>query len=368
MRGIEAKVVLEVKERSFDTPAKVVKLFKIGRRATMSGKIGDEEFEITRIKPDTDKAKREVKDRGFIFKGDEIEATIRAQLAAQLLREIPKRFCASGEEKFGINVVFLALGVNEMAKGRVLTVRVFETKEEELVFQGDSGHGIEGIEATVGDKETRNGDRIAIEQGDTGIVFIHKGPGLNDGICIALFQQIEESDSVELMIAAVFGIERDKGIRVINSGDVEVSAVAGQQMQAKFGFCEGETRIEAIEQCGEEIIIEFGALANEGGSGRSGEYGAFGITEVEEAMDFTPDRAFLHGHHEQDKILERKAAVTGKVATGVEDKTVQMILNRVDGAKEGLMDQRGSQQNGHKRYLLESEWNTHFQGRICLIS
>ena len=92
MRGIEAKVVLEVKERSFDTPAKVVKLFKIGRRATMSGKIGDEEFEITRIKPDTDKAKREVEDRGFIFRGDEIEATIGAQLAAQMLRKKPKRF------------------------------------------------------------------------------------------------------------------------------------------------------------------------------------------------------------------------------------------------------------------------------------
>lgn len=92
MRGIDAKVVLEVKERSFDTPAKVVKRLKIGGRAAMSGEIGDKEFEITRIKPDTNKAKREVEDRGFIFRGDEIEATIGAQLAAQMLRKKPKRF------------------------------------------------------------------------------------------------------------------------------------------------------------------------------------------------------------------------------------------------------------------------------------
>ena len=70
--------MLEVEERSFDTPAKVVKRLKIGRRAAMSGEIGNKEFVITRIKPDANKAKREVEDRGFIFRRDEIEATIRA--------------------------------------------------------------------------------------------------------------------------------------------------------------------------------------------------------------------------------------------------------------------------------------------------
>ena len=92
MRGIEAKVVLEVEERSFDTPAKVVKHLKIGRRAAMPGEIGDKEFVITRIKANTNKAKPEVEDRGFIFRKDEIEATIRAQLAAQMLRKILKGF------------------------------------------------------------------------------------------------------------------------------------------------------------------------------------------------------------------------------------------------------------------------------------
>jgi len=92
VRGIEAKIVLEVKERSFDTPAKVVKRLKIGGRAAMSGEIGDKEFIITCIKPDTNKAKREMKDRGFILWRDEIEATVGAQLAAQMLREIAKRF------------------------------------------------------------------------------------------------------------------------------------------------------------------------------------------------------------------------------------------------------------------------------------
>ena len=99
-----------------------------------------------------------------------------------------------------------------MTKGRAQTVWVFEPKEEELVFQGDGSHGIESVEAAVGDKETRTGDRIAIDQGDEGIIFIHKGTRLNDGIGIALLQQIMKSNRVELMIAAVFGIVRDKGI------------------------------------------------------------------------------------------------------------------------------------------------------------
>lgn len=58
----------------------------------MSGEIGDKEFEITCIKPDTNKAKLEVEDRRFIFRRDEIEATIGAQLAAQMPRKIPKGF------------------------------------------------------------------------------------------------------------------------------------------------------------------------------------------------------------------------------------------------------------------------------------
>ena len=221
-----------------------------------------------------------------------------------------------------------------MAKGRALTVWVFEPKEEELVFQGDGGHGIESVEAAVGDKETRTGDRIAIDQGDEGIIFIHKGTRLNDSIGIALFQQIVKSNRVELIIATVFGIVRDKGIGVFIRGDVVVGPVAGQQMKAEFGFCEGETGIEAFEQGRKEIVVELGALANESGSGRPGEDGVFGITEVEKAMDFTVDRAFLHGHHEQDQILERKAAVAGKVPTGAEDKTVQMFFHSVDGLKE----------------------------------
>ena len=115
-----------------------------------------------------------------------------------------------------------------MAKGRVLTVGVFEPKEKELVFQGDGGHGIESVEAAVGDKETRTGDRIAIDQGDEGIIFIHKGTGLNDGISIALFQQVVKSNRVELMIAAVFGIVRDKGLGIFIRGDVVVGPVASQ--------------------------------------------------------------------------------------------------------------------------------------------
>ena len=155
-----------------------------------------------------------------------------------------------------------------MTKGRAQIVWVFEPKEEELVFQGDGSHGIESVEAAVGDKETRTGDRIAIDQGDEGIIFIHKGTRLNDGIGIALLQQIMKSNRVELIIAAVFGIVRDKGIGVIIRGDVEVGTVAGQEMQSEHGFSEGETRIEAVEQGGEEIIIELGALANESGRGR----------------------------------------------------------------------------------------------------
>ena len=58
----------------------------------MSGEIGDKEFEITCIKPDTNKAKLEVEDRRFIFRRDEIEATIGAQLAAQMPRKIPKGY------------------------------------------------------------------------------------------------------------------------------------------------------------------------------------------------------------------------------------------------------------------------------------
>jgi len=221
-----------------------------------------------------------------------------------------------------------------MAKGRALTVGVFEPKEEELVFQGDGGHGIESVEAAVGDKEARTGDRIAVDQGDTGIVFVHKGTGLNDGIGIALFQQIKESDRVELMIAAIFGIVGDKGIRIFICGDVEVSPVAGQQMQAKFGFSEGKTRIEAIEQSGEETIVELGTLANEGGSRRHGSQGAPGITETEEAMDLTFDRAFLHGHHEQNQILERKATAAGKIPTRMKDEIVRMFFHSVEGVKE----------------------------------
>lgn len=334
MRGIEAEVVLEEKERSFDTPAKVVKLLKIGQRAEIPGEIGDKEFVIACVKFDTNKAKRETEDRGLIVRGNKIEATVRVQLAALLRGEIAKRLVASGKEQFRIDIAFLAFGIDEMTKGRKLTVGVFETKEEELIFQGDGGHGIESVEAAVCDKETRTGDGITIDQCDTGIVFVHKGAGLNDGVGITLFQQIEESDRVELMIAAVFGIVRDKGIRVFIGWDVEVGTVAGQQMQAELGFCEREARVEALEQGREEIIVELGALANEGGSGRSGAQGAVGITEVEEAMDFTSDRAFLHGHHEQDQVLERKATVAGKVPTGMADKIVRIFFHSVDGVKE----------------------------------
>lgn len=275
-----------------------------------------------------------MEDGRFIVRGNEIEATLRVQLAAQRRREIPKRLQTSGKEQFRIDIEILTIGANEMAKGRIMTIWVFEAKEEELVFQGYGGHGIEGIEAAVGDKEAGAGDGIAIDQGDASVVFIHKGTGLNDGIGIALFQQIEESDSMELIIAAVFGIVRDKGIGVFICGDIEVGTVAGQQMQAELGFCEGETRIEALEHSREEIIIELGSLANEGGSGRAGAQGAFGITEAEEAVDFTLDRAFLHGHHEQDHVLERKETVAGKVPTGMEDKIVQIVFHSVDGVKK----------------------------------
>ena len=60
MSGIKAKVVLEEKERSFDTPAKVIKLFEIGQRAAIPGEIGDEEFVIARVKLKANKAKREI--------------------------------------------------------------------------------------------------------------------------------------------------------------------------------------------------------------------------------------------------------------------------------------------------------------------
>jgi len=136
------------------------------------------------------------------------------------------------------------------------------------------------------------------------------------------------------MIAAVFGIVRDKGIRVFIRGDVEVSTVAGEQMQAEFGFRERETFVKTIEQRKEEMVIELGTLVNEGGRGRPGGQGLFWITEAEEAVDFTADRACLHGHHEQDQVLERKATVTGKVPTGMKDKIVRMFFHSVDSAKE----------------------------------
>ena len=334
MRGIKAKVVLEEKERSFDTPAKVIKLFEIGQRAAIPGEIGDEEFVIARVKLKANKAKREMEDRGFIVRIDEIEATVRVELAAQLRREIPKRLVASGKEEFRIDIAFLAFSVSEMAKGRTLTSGAFDAKEEELVLQRDSRHGIKSVKAAVGNKKTRAGDRIAIDQGDAGIIFIHKGSRLNDSISIALFQQVKESDRMKLMIAAVFGIVRDKGIRVFIRGDVEVGTVAGEQMQAEFGFRERETFVKTIEQRKEEMVIELGALVNEGGRGRPGGQGLFWITEAEEAMDFTADRACLHGHHEQDQVLERKATVTGKVPTGMKDKIVRMFFHSVDSAKE----------------------------------
>ncbi len=98
MRGIKTEVVLEVKERSFDPPAKVVKCLKIRQRAAISGEIGNEVFVITGVKPEGNKAKRETEDRGHIVRGNEIEATVRGQFAAELGREIPKRLDASGKE------------------------------------------------------------------------------------------------------------------------------------------------------------------------------------------------------------------------------------------------------------------------------
>ena len=98
VRGIKAEVVLEVKERSFDPPAKVVKCLKIRQRAAISGEIGNEVFVITGVKPEGNKAKRETEDRGHIVRGNEIEATVRVQFAAELGREIPKRLDASGKE------------------------------------------------------------------------------------------------------------------------------------------------------------------------------------------------------------------------------------------------------------------------------
>ena len=95
MRGIEAKVVFEAKERSFDTPAKMVKLFDIGQRAAIPGEIGDEEFVIACVKLKADKAKRKMEDSGLIVRGDEIEATVRVEFAAQLRREIAKRPASS---------------------------------------------------------------------------------------------------------------------------------------------------------------------------------------------------------------------------------------------------------------------------------
>ena len=334
MRGIETEIVLEVKERGFNAPAKVVEFFNIGERAATSREIGNEVFRIAVVKPDTNKAEREAEDRGFIVQGDKIEATVGTQFTGLQGREIAKRDCASGEEEFGIDRVIILVRDNEMVKRRARAVRIFEAKEEELVFLGDGSHGIEGIEAAVSDKEAGAGDRIAVHKGDASIVFIHKGTGLNDGIGIAPFQKIEESDGVELIIAAVIGIVRDKGIGVFISGDVEVGTVAGQEMQAEFGFTEGETRIEALEQGKKEIIFELCALANEGGGRGSGTQGEIGITNVEEAKDFTAERAFLHGHHEQDHVLERKATVAGEVPTGAEDKIVQMIFHSVDVLKE----------------------------------
>ena len=93
--------------------------------------------------------------------------------------------------------------------------------------------------------------------------------------------------------------------------------------------------------------------------------GVFGITQAKEAVDFTPYGAFLHGHHEQNQIVEGKPTVTGKVATGAEDKAVQVLLHCVDGTKESAVDHGRGQLNAHKRRLLESEFAIHFQGRIC---
>ena len=286
------------------------------------------------VKGDADKAEGEAEDRGFIVSGDEVEAALRVELSAQLRWEAAKGDAASGEEEFGNEVVFIPVRVNEMAKGRERAVWVFESEEEKLVIHGDSGHSVEGVEAAIGDKETLAGNGIAVHKCNTGIVFVEEGAGLNDGVDIAFFQEIEESGGVELMISAVIGIVGDKGIGVIICGDVEVGTVAGKEMQAEFGFTEGKMRIEALKQGREEIIIELGTLADEGGGGRSGQQRAFGIADVEEAMDFTLDCAFLHGHHEQDKILEGKAAVAGKVPTGAVDKTVQILFHSIDGTEE----------------------------------
>ena len=339
MRGIEAEVVFKIEERSFDAPAKVIKFLQVAERAAATGEISDKEFAIAIIKPDTNETELETEDRGLIVRGDEIEATPKNQFTALQRGEIAKRFYTSGEEEFGIELVFILVRVSEMAERGDGAIRVFEANEEELVIHGDCGHGIEGVEAAVGDKETRTGDRIAVYKGDAGIVFIEESTRLNDGVDIAIFEDIERSDGMELMIAAIFGVIGDEGIGVLICRDVEVGTVAGEKMQAEPGFSEWETRIKAFEQGGEEIVIELGALANESGGGWSGMQWVFGIADVEEAVNFTADRAFLHGHHEQDQILEWKATATGKIPTGVEDKAVQILLHSVDSVKERTANQ-----------------------------
>ena len=109
VRGIKAKVMLEEKERSFDSPAKVIKLLKIGRRTATPGKIGDEILKTTRVEPYTNKAKCEVEDRRLIVEGDKIEATLRTELTAQPRREQAKRYRTSGEEEFRIDIAFPAI-------------------------------------------------------------------------------------------------------------------------------------------------------------------------------------------------------------------------------------------------------------------
>ena len=228
MRGIKTEVVLEVKERSFNTPAKAVEFLKIAEGAVRFGEIGDEVFASTVVERDINEAERQAEDRSHVVRRDEIEATVGVQLTALFGGKIAKRYSASGEEEFGIDNVVILVRANEMAKGRDLTIRIFEAEEEELLFFGNSGHGIESVEAAIGDKEARTGDGVAIDKGDEGVVLINKGTGLNDSIGIAHFEQIKKGGCMELIIATVIGIVRDKGIGVFICRDVEVGTVAGQ--------------------------------------------------------------------------------------------------------------------------------------------
>ena len=187
-----AHSILQGAEGGFDTPAAEIDLFKALGRELVGREISDEGFVFAGGEPEANDANR---DDEIIIAAiiDEIKGDIFANEAHIALGKLTILDLSANDNEVDGDVEFILRGKVNIVED-TLGVDILGTEDEVLSPFDDMSHIIEGTEATVSDKDSMSAgrERMAVDDGTEGTVFILLSDGLNNSVRVTIRIQIEE--------------------------------------------------------------------------------------------------------------------------------------------------------------------------------